>query len=1218
MNNNIPPGWDLDYDGNRWFYRFRSSGIIQYTFPKDGDEFPDFVDASAPVPVLAPEERLESQQQIRRRGITGDGNGRTQSKTKPSEMGATGGPVSTEWEDDGGDDEYFQPENFMYLGPGAYTDVSPLAGGEEADDSAVSTKEKDAGLSATPDAVPMASPLVSAISTPQIPKGTPVTPQAEPVVEAPLSPIATPPETTVESIAPVASVAPAASVAPVASVASVAPIASVAAVVPLAPASPVADKSGGHTSPEVPMLDNRELPHELPEAPRFDPVGLVAEMPTDMTAKAHIELHPEPVEMGDNAVLAPIETFYINSGLAELPAQSSPTERKKEAEPPPPRRRAYSTPRVYPFQPTEDDDPNRPPTPLGGIPRPTPSPQAPAEVVSPDRSASFSPFTPSTASTPGDTPPVLPNATAVSPPEGAGPSPQPRKPTPQGVFKIARKPTNAGSKPGFKPWTPGTTPPKPSPDSSDVRDVVRSSTPSAVVEPSILPTEPKGQGQPHHQPNTASVSTPPTAPASIPVSGSGTARTSPPLNPTQHLLSQAPGPTAQPGDVSPPVPPKDKQPTSPPTTTGHLAGTTTPPVLIPGTIPQQRQGRAETPPKEVLPNPIEPQNPALTTMQDSSAGKSGGQAPAPTAARHTPGTTGTHPQDLWGEVTVLNSKPRQPRSSSTRSVPRALTFHLNRVIQVAMLYSSRDSRVQQITGFPCHKNNWRVQCKARDKGTCVLSQRALCRMELLTLPRSRPGDRNLAGFKRPNRLQRDSGWRPGLSRRNKSPRLADHNRQPLNLNKLRPNRPKRYLCTIFPPQQMPTQGFNGLPNAQPLVGPGMYAQSPMQVPAGAPATRSVGPSSPQAASTQEKGKAKWFSKFLKSSSSKTLQKPSPQQQQQIWQGPNGLFIPPSQSPGPNAPWSPGSFATASPFKPPSGPPPQGYASPQPGMQPQAQQSVPPPGHPSMNPTQMRQRQLSGGAQMAPLNMAQWGPPPAAANPINVRPPQAVSANPGHPGPQAPAAPSRANVAAQSTQKPTQAAENVSPQQSQRSSPHTSPPNPQHAKPTPDSALDGPARTESVRSDISFAHISEAQAQPVLRPQIVQVLGPAGMQMAPQPQLQLQKNGLAPQGHAPPGVAPQMLYGPGPQVLPGPGHHGQPSPTNYDDLRRLAPPPLHKRLSGQMVGAGPSSSARESMVSDVSSADSLDSRRVSVMSTGPPVTRNKLVKTAEYSGSGWGR
>ncbi|EMT68174.1 hypothetical protein FOC4_g10012585 [Fusarium odoratissimum] len=130
----LPEGWESDYDGRRWFYKYKPTGHIQYHFPKEGDEFPDFIDTFSPAPVLAPEERLESQQQVRRYAST-----TTPAKLSPKKedggygMSATARPVSMTW-DGGFEDEengVFQPENFMYLGPGTYNDVSPLAEEEE-------------------------------------------------------------------------------------------------------------------------------------------------------------------------------------------------------------------------------------------------------------------------------------------------------------------------------------------------------------------------------------------------------------------------------------------------------------------------------------------------------------------------------------------------------------------------------------------------------------------------------------------------------------------------------------------------------------------------------------------------------------------------------------------------------------------------------------------------------------------------------------------------------------------------------------------------------------------------------------------------------------------------------------------------------------------------------------------------------------------------------
>ncbi|KAF4586030.1 hypothetical protein GQ602_005335 [Ophiocordyceps camponoti-floridani] len=87
----LPPGWESDYDGSRWFYTYRSTGHVQYRFPCAGDEFPHFVDAAAPPPLLAPEERLESQQQLRRHAAS-----------TPRMSATAAQPVSYVWDE--GDD----------------------------------------------------------------------------------------------------------------------------------------------------------------------------------------------------------------------------------------------------------------------------------------------------------------------------------------------------------------------------------------------------------------------------------------------------------------------------------------------------------------------------------------------------------------------------------------------------------------------------------------------------------------------------------------------------------------------------------------------------------------------------------------------------------------------------------------------------------------------------------------------------------------------------------------------------------------------------------------------------------------------------------------------------------------------------------------------------------------------------------------------------------
>ncbi|RYP34329.1 hypothetical protein DL767_004323 [Monosporascus sp. MG133] len=108
----LPEGWESDYDGQRWFYRYKPNGLTQFQFPQPGDEFPSFVGDDGE---LEPEERLASELQLRQRNAQelnthGDtkrsrsGRKKTVERIKDDEfsMGATG---------------YFDPSSFMYFGP---------------------------------------------------------------------------------------------------------------------------------------------------------------------------------------------------------------------------------------------------------------------------------------------------------------------------------------------------------------------------------------------------------------------------------------------------------------------------------------------------------------------------------------------------------------------------------------------------------------------------------------------------------------------------------------------------------------------------------------------------------------------------------------------------------------------------------------------------------------------------------------------------------------------------------------------------------------------------------------------------------------------------------------------------------------------------------------------------------------------------------------------
>ncbi|KAK5662961.1 hypothetical protein OQA88_6373 [Cercophora sp. LCS_1] len=114
----LPEHWESDYDGSRWFFRYKPTGIIQYTFPKPGDEFPEHIDATAGPLDLPPEEKLVSQQQVKRRSTT-DGQ-----PVQPLVNKETDQVVSATLAKGEGVGFWFQPD-YMYLGPGSY-DISPV------------------------------------------------------------------------------------------------------------------------------------------------------------------------------------------------------------------------------------------------------------------------------------------------------------------------------------------------------------------------------------------------------------------------------------------------------------------------------------------------------------------------------------------------------------------------------------------------------------------------------------------------------------------------------------------------------------------------------------------------------------------------------------------------------------------------------------------------------------------------------------------------------------------------------------------------------------------------------------------------------------------------------------------------------------------------------------------------------------------------------------
>ncbi|OHF01776.1 hypothetical protein CORC01_02967 [Colletotrichum orchidophilum] len=415
----LPPGWEWDYDGSRWFYRYKPNGHVQFHFPKEGDEFPDFVDCFSPAPELAPEEKLESQQQLKRR---------TTADADPAfKMRATGGPM-TEFgmsrsgfggpmvnDDDDSDGFFFQPENFMYLGPGAYDDISPEAGEDEREEVLGKADIGEGGGGSNKKGHTMldvasvksgVSPLQSENNTPSIVNSVPVR-GAEGGSEVP---------------------------------AEMVPAEQPFSINPIGGPDPNQDVP---TSPGVPLLDSVEKPRQGSSAnfqrPPWDPVGIMAEMATEHTAPAHIETHPDPVEMADTAVLAPIETNFADLGIAELPERTSPA----EARPPPAlsahdllHRTDMSDEALYGAtfgtgSRPQNSSPSRKSQLSQG---PRPRPETAAGISTPDHSL------PEVVSQPAPQPTQSPSSNTSG----------------SGLFNIKRKPSkSAGKQTQYQPYVPG-------------------------------------------------------------------------------------------------------------------------------------------------------------------------------------------------------------------------------------------------------------------------------------------------------------------------------------------------------------------------------------------------------------------------------------------------------------------------------------------------------------------------------------------------------------------------------------------------------------------------------------------------------------------------------------------------------------------------------------------------------------------------------------------
>ncbi|CAK7241239.1 MAG: hypothetical protein STHCBS139747_002699 [Sporothrix thermara] len=130
----LPEGWESDYDGNRWFFRYKATGAVQYIFPKEGDEFPEYFDNFGPISqsyTPTPEERLESDRQRRKLGMP---------KRTPSSSTTARNRDDEPMSATVGRGDFLDASSYDmfggFLGPASFTDVSPV---DEHDDGPTST-----------------------------------------------------------------------------------------------------------------------------------------------------------------------------------------------------------------------------------------------------------------------------------------------------------------------------------------------------------------------------------------------------------------------------------------------------------------------------------------------------------------------------------------------------------------------------------------------------------------------------------------------------------------------------------------------------------------------------------------------------------------------------------------------------------------------------------------------------------------------------------------------------------------------------------------------------------------------------------------------------------------------------------------------------------------------------------------------------------------------
>ncbi|KAI1391416.1 uncharacterized protein F4822DRAFT_185334 [Hypoxylon trugodes] len=119
----LPAGWESDYENGRWVYRYKTTGLTQYHFPRPGDEFPELVGLGfGPLDVPSNHE-LTGGHQV---DVQSTPNGFNHVESEARQHGGGGSQIAA---NKGGGSMsatgYFDPDIVPYFGD---DDISPVGG----------------------------------------------------------------------------------------------------------------------------------------------------------------------------------------------------------------------------------------------------------------------------------------------------------------------------------------------------------------------------------------------------------------------------------------------------------------------------------------------------------------------------------------------------------------------------------------------------------------------------------------------------------------------------------------------------------------------------------------------------------------------------------------------------------------------------------------------------------------------------------------------------------------------------------------------------------------------------------------------------------------------------------------------------------------------------------------------------------------------------------